>query len=104
LKNLVDYLAAGDSLEEFLDHFPSVTREQAMAVRELAAKECCQPVRVLLDESLPRPLATLLSGHEVRIVAAAGWSGVENGELLRLAAERFNVLITADRNLSISRT
>ena len=24
LKNLVDYLAAGDTLEEFLVHFPSV--------------------------------------------------------------------------------
>jgi len=39
LKNLVDYLASGDSLEEFLDHFPSVTREQALAVLEVAAKE-----------------------------------------------------------------
>jgi hypothetical protein len=56
-------------------------------------------VRVLLDESLPRPLAALLSGHEVRTVAAAGWSGVENGELLRLAAGHFDVFITADRNL-----
>ena len=36
IKNLVDYLAAGDSLERFLDHFPSVTREQAVAVLELA--------------------------------------------------------------------
>jgi hypothetical protein len=41
----------------------------------------------------------LLTGHEVRTVAAVGWSGVENGELLRLAAERFDVLVTADRNL-----
>jgi hypothetical protein len=32
-------------------------------------------------------------------VAAVGWSGIDNGELLRLAAERFDVLITADRNL-----
>lgn len=56
-------------------------------------------MRVLLDESLPRPLAALLSGHEVRTVAAVGWSGMENGELLRLAAEHFDVLITADRNL-----
>ena len=56
-------------------------------------------MRVLLDESLPRPLAALLSGHEVRTVAAVGWSGTENGELLRLAAEHFDVLITADRNL-----
>ena len=36
VKNLVDYLAAGDSLERFLDHFPSVTREQAVAALEVA--------------------------------------------------------------------
>ena len=36
IKNLVDYLAAGDSLQRFLDHFPSVTREQAVAALELA--------------------------------------------------------------------
>ena len=36
LKNLIDYLAAGDSLEKFLDSFPSVTREQATAALELA--------------------------------------------------------------------
>ena len=36
LKNLIDYLAAGDSLEEFLDDFPSVSREQAVAALEAA--------------------------------------------------------------------
>lgn len=36
VKNLLDYLAAGDSLERFLDHFPSVTREQAVAALEIA--------------------------------------------------------------------
>jgi uncharacterized protein (DUF433 family) len=36
LKNLIDYLEAGDSLEEFLDDFPSVSREQAVAALELA--------------------------------------------------------------------
>lgn len=36
IKNLLDYLAAGDSLETFLDHFPSVTREQAVAALECA--------------------------------------------------------------------
>jgi uncharacterized protein (DUF433 family) len=49
LKNLVDYLAAGDTLEEFLDAFPSVKREQALAVLEIAAKEllpaCARPAR-----------------------------------------------------------
>jgi uncharacterized protein (DUF433 family) len=36
LKNLIDYLEAGDSLEQFLDDFPSVSREQAIAALELA--------------------------------------------------------------------
>jgi uncharacterized protein (DUF433 family) len=29
---LLDYLAAGDPLERFLDHFPTVKREQAVAL------------------------------------------------------------------------
>jgi uncharacterized protein (DUF433 family) len=36
VKSLLDYLAAGDSLERFLDHFPSVSREQAIATLEVA--------------------------------------------------------------------
>ena len=36
VKNLIDYLAAGDSLDRFLDDFPSVRREQAIAALELA--------------------------------------------------------------------
>jgi uncharacterized protein (DUF433 family) len=36
LRNLFDYLEAGDSLEVFLDAFPDVTRDQAVAALELA--------------------------------------------------------------------
>jgi uncharacterized protein (DUF433 family) len=36
VKNLIDYLAAGDTLDRFLDDFPSVRREQAIAALELA--------------------------------------------------------------------
>lgn len=36
VKTLMDYLEAGERLDEFLDHFPSVTREQAVAALELA--------------------------------------------------------------------
>ena len=36
LQNLIDYLAAGDSLDEFLEQFPSVSRAQAQAALELA--------------------------------------------------------------------
>jgi len=36
VRNLIDYLEAGDSLEVFLDAFPTVTREQAIAALEVA--------------------------------------------------------------------
>lgn len=32
--SLIDYLEAGDTLDEFLDNFPSVTREAAIAALE----------------------------------------------------------------------
>jgi uncharacterized protein (DUF433 family) len=36
IQNLFDYLEEGDSLETFLDQFPTVTREMAIAVLEKA--------------------------------------------------------------------
>lgn len=56
-------------------------------------------MRVLLDESLPRPLAKLLAGHDVRTVVQVGGASIENSELLRRAADAFEVVITADQNL-----
>jgi len=56
-------------------------------------------VRLLLDESLPRPLADLLAGHEVRTVTQMGWTSVSNGALLRQAAPLFDALLTADQNI-----
>jgi uncharacterized protein (DUF433 family) len=38
VKNLVDYLAAGDSLDYFLEGFPGVSREQAVAYLEISRK------------------------------------------------------------------
>jgi len=35
VKNLFDYLEAGDDLDEFLDDFPTVTRAQAIGVLKL---------------------------------------------------------------------
>jgi hypothetical protein len=56
-------------------------------------------MRVLLDECVPRALRNDIPGHEVKTVAEVGWTGVKNGELLRLAATEFDLLITVDRNL-----
>ena len=36
VQTLLDYLEAGDPLDEFLEDSPSVTRDQAVAVLELA--------------------------------------------------------------------
>jgi len=36
VENLIDYLVAGQSLDAFLEDFPSVSREQAMRVLRLA--------------------------------------------------------------------
>ena len=35
IKTFLDYLKAGDSLDLFLEHFPSVQREQTITVLEL---------------------------------------------------------------------
>jgi uncharacterized protein (DUF433 family) len=36
VQTLIDYLEAGDPLDDFLQDFPSVTRDHAIAVLELA--------------------------------------------------------------------
>lgn len=56
-------------------------------------------MRVLLDECIPRRLRQELSGYEVRTVAEQGWGGIKNGELLRRAADNFDVFLTVDQNL-----
>ncbi len=45
VKSLYDYLEAGDTLEEFLADFPSVSRTQAIAALELG--------RELMEASAP---------------------------------------------------
>jgi hypothetical protein len=56
-------------------------------------------MRVLLDECVPRALRDALPGHQVQTVSEVGWAGVKNGQLLRLAATQFDLLLTVDRNL-----
>ena len=58
-------------------------------------------MRVLLDECVPRKLKFFFidAGHECQTVNDAGLRGKENGELLALADERFDVLITVDKSI-----
>jgi len=52
-------------------------------------------MKLLLDECVVHDLKRDLAIHEVE----AGFGGLENGELLRAASEKFDVLISVDRNL-----
>ncbi|MCZ6753498.1 MAG: DUF5615 family PIN-like protein [Acidobacteria bacterium] len=56
-------------------------------------------MRILLDECLPQELADELAGHEVSTVQQEGWSGIENGELLRRASGKFGAFLTDDKHL-----
>jgi hypothetical protein len=57
-------------------------------------------VKLLLDECVPKRLARELSGHEVKHVTEMGWATINNGRLLTLAEQSFEVFLTVDRNLS----
>ena len=59
-------------------------------------------MRLLLDESVPRPLRTYFpAAYEIQTVPQMGWAGTENGALLRLAAESgFDALVTVDRGIA----
>ena len=44
LQNLIDYLEGGESIEDFLDGFPSVKRPQVIAVIEAAKLKMLETV------------------------------------------------------------
>jgi Protein of unknown function (DUF433) len=97
--SLIDYLEAGDSLDEFLDNFPSVSREAAIAALEEAKALLTSPDEGPAGRNLPRKLARHLICRTCRTVVECGWPGKKNGELLGLADPRFDVLLTLDKNL-----
>ena len=46
---LIDYLAAGDTIDEFLDDFPSVSREQIIRVLETTEQSLLVDVHARSD-------------------------------------------------------
>jgi hypothetical protein len=59
---------------------------------------------VLLDECIDWRLSRDIAGHDVKTTRQMGWVALKNGELLAFAAERFDVFITVDRNLSFQQS
>jgi predicted nuclease of predicted toxin-antitoxin system len=56
-------------------------------------------MRILLDECVHQRLGRNLAPHDVKTVPELGWRGTKNGELLRIAADQFDVFITSDKNI-----
>ena len=56
-------------------------------------------MRLLLDENMPHDFRHYLPGHDARTVDYMRWKGRKNGELLALARDEFDVLITLDKNI-----
>lgn len=57
-------------------------------------------MKVFSDECVDRRLPRDIVGHYVKTASQMGWTTIKNGELLALAAERFDAFVTVDRNLS----
>jgi predicted nuclease of predicted toxin-antitoxin system len=57
-------------------------------------------MRILLDESVPAGLKSILTGHDVTTVPEMGWAAISNGKLLDAAEMAgFQILLTADSNI-----
>jgi uncharacterized protein (DUF433 family) len=100
LQLLFDSLERGHTLEEFLEGYPTVSREMAIAVLEEAQQLLSAQawMRVLLDECVSEGLRNYLAEHECQTARYAGFAGLENGQLLTAAeAAKFEVLLTVDR-------
>ncbi len=56
-------------------------------------------MKLLIDESLPRPLKRHFTGHTTLTVGDCGWASKPDTALLSLAEAEFDALITADRSI-----
>lgn len=56
-------------------------------------------MRIVRDECVPWPLAKHLTSHTCTSPQRSGWGGYENGDLLKLAEQEFDLFVTSDQNL-----
>ena len=60
-------------------------------------------MKLLVDECVDWRLLRDLAEHEVKTVKQLGWEHYDDGELLRYAAEEFDVFVTVDKDLPYQR-
>lgn len=56
-------------------------------------------MKILLDECVPWPMHKFLSGHQCSTAQQQGWGGIKNGDLIRLAENKFDLFITSDQSI-----
>ncbi len=56
-------------------------------------------MKILLDHNLDRRLKRSLPDHQVITTFEKGWADLLNGELLTVAQDEFEVMLTSDTNL-----
>ena len=56
-------------------------------------------MRILLDECVNAGVRKAFPGHAVKTVAQTGWHSTDDGTLLLLTQQQFDVFVTIDRNL-----
>jgi hypothetical protein len=56
-------------------------------------------MKIIIDECVPSIVKRGLPDRAIQTVQEMGWSGIKNGELLRLVIGQFDVFITSDKNL-----
>ncbi len=72
-RNLIDYLERNHSLDEFLDSFPSVSREQAVAALEAAheaVSAALEDLTPLVPEALTA-ISRIQAGQVLRVPASS---------------------------------
>ena len=56
-------------------------------------------MKIIIDECVPGIVKKELPSYNIVTVQEMGWSGIQNGKLLRLVASDFDVFLTSDKNL-----
>ena len=78
--SLLDYLEAGQTLDDFLDDFPTVTRQTAVQALEHATQLVVSHFDEVAPRRMPaRKLKAQLLGHECTTVPEAGLADKKNG-------------------------
>ena len=102
VKALFENLEDGATIDQFMEWFPSVSRDQALAVLDSLKQASLLPSKRCEFSSLlgtPAPLRPFLAGHEVKTAFELRWAELSNGELLARAEPECDVLVTTDQQL-----